>query len=45
MGGCESCIRSHEKVVLEGGLTEEQVNDAIRIAATIHAAAIALEVA
>jgi len=45
VGGCESCIRSHEKVVLEGGLTEEQVNDAIRTAATIHAAAIAPEVA
>jgi alkyl hydroperoxide reductase subunit D len=45
VGGCESCVRSHEKVVLEGGLTEEQVNDAVRIAATIHGAAIALEVA
>ena len=45
VGGCESCMRSHERVVVEGGLTEEQVHDAIRIAATIHAAAIALEVA
>ena len=45
VGGCESCMRSHERVVLEGGLTEEQVHDAVRIAATIHAAAIALEVA
>ena len=44
VSGCESCIRSHEKVVRDGGLTEEQVNDAIRIAATMHAAAIALEV-
>ena len=30
---------------MEGGLTEEQVHDAIRIAATINGAAIALEVA
>jgi len=45
VGGCESCMRSREKVVLEGGLTEEQVHDAVRVAATIHAAAIALEVA
>ena len=45
VGGCESCLRSHEKVVVEGGLTEEQVHDAVRVAATIHAAAIALEVA
>jgi len=45
VGGCESCMRSHERVVLDGGLTEEQVHDAVRIAATIHGAAIALEVA
>jgi lipoyl-dependent peroxiredoxin subunit D len=37
------CIRSHEAVVLEGGITEEQVHDAVRIAATINAAALALE--
>ena len=43
--GCEWCMKSHERVVVEGGLTEEQVHDAIRIAATINGAAIALEVA
>ena len=43
--GCDWCMRSHERVVVEGGLTEEQVHDAIRIAATINGAAIALEVA
>ena len=45
VGGCEWCLCAHEKVVTEGGLTEEQVHDAVRIAATVHAAAIALEVA
>jgi hypothetical protein len=30
-------------VVRAGGLTEEQVHDAVRIAATMHAAAVALE--
>ena len=45
VAGCEWCIRSHEKVVLDGGVTQEQVNDVVRIAATIHGAAIALEVA
>jgi len=40
--GCEMCVRSHEKAVIDGGLTEDQVNDTIRIAATFHAAAIAL---
>ncbi|HXG58641.1 MAG TPA: carboxymuconolactone decarboxylase family protein [Thermoanaerobaculia bacterium] len=43
INGCERCIRSHEETVLAGGLTEEQVHDAVRIAATIHAAAVALE--
>jgi alkyl hydroperoxide reductase subunit D len=45
INGCESCIRSHEQVVLEGGLTEDHVHDAVRIAATIQAAAVALELA
>jgi alkyl hydroperoxide reductase subunit D len=45
IGHCEWCIRAHEKVVIEGGVTEEQVHDAVRIASVIHGAAIALEVA
>lgn len=44
INGCEACVRSHEKIVTEGGLTPEQVNDAIRIAATMHAVAVALEI-
>jgi len=43
INGCEACVRSHEHVVLEGGLTEEHVHDAVRIAAVVHAAAVALE--
>ena len=43
INGCESCVRSHERVVIEGGLTEDQVNDAVRIAATFHGVAVALE--
>jgi lipoyl-dependent peroxiredoxin subunit D len=43
INGCESCVRAHEKVVIEGGLSEDQVHDAVRIAAVIHAAAVALE--
>jgi lipoyl-dependent peroxiredoxin subunit D len=45
VNGCETCMRAHEKVVLEGGLSEEQVHDAIRIAASVHGAAVALDVA
>jgi alkyl hydroperoxide reductase subunit D len=43
INGCEMCVQAHEKVVREGGLSEEQVNDAVRIAATLQAAAVALE--
>jgi lipoyl-dependent peroxiredoxin subunit D len=44
INGCETCLRAHEKVVLEGGLSEDQVHDAVRIAAVVHAAAVALEI-
>jgi alkyl hydroperoxide reductase subunit D len=44
INGCEACVRSHEEVVLKGELTEEQVHDAVRVASTIHAAAVSLEI-
>jgi alkyl hydroperoxide reductase subunit D len=43
INGCEMCIRAHEKAVIDGGLTPDHVNDAVRIAATMEAAAVALE--
>jgi alkyl hydroperoxide reductase subunit D len=43
LNGCEMCVRAHEKAVTDGGLTPDHVNDAVRIAATICAAAVALE--
>jgi alkyl hydroperoxide reductase subunit D len=43
INGCETCVRAHEKTVITAGMRDDQVNDAIRIAATIHAAAVALE--
>jgi lipoyl-dependent peroxiredoxin subunit D len=43
INGCEMCIRAHEKAVTEGGLTPEHVNDAVRIAATLYAAAVSLD--
>ncbi|HYC62237.1 MAG TPA: carboxymuconolactone decarboxylase family protein [Thermoanaerobaculia bacterium] len=43
INACEMCIRSHEDVVIKGGLSEEQVHDAIRIAATVNAASVAIE--
>jgi alkyl hydroperoxide reductase subunit D len=44
IGGCETCVASHEHAVIEGGLSEEQVHDAVRIASVINAAAVALEI-
>jgi alkyl hydroperoxide reductase subunit D len=44
INGCESCVRSHEAAVLEGGLTEQHVLDAVRVAATVQAAAVSLEI-
>ena len=43
INGCGTCVQAHEKTVLEGGLSEDQVHDAVRIAAVIHSAAVALE--
>ncbi|HEY1087223.1 MAG TPA: carboxymuconolactone decarboxylase family protein [Archangium sp.] len=45
INNCQMCVQSHEHVVLEGGMSMEQVHDAVRIASIIHAAAISLEVA
>jgi len=48
INGCGTCLVAHEKVVTEGGpseggLSEDQVHDAVRIAATVHAAAVSLD--
>jgi alkyl hydroperoxide reductase subunit D len=44
VNGCEACVKAHEQVVIEGGLGEEHVHDAVRIAAVVNAAAVALEI-
>jgi alkyl hydroperoxide reductase subunit D len=44
INGCEVCLQAHEKTVVAGGLSAEAVIDALRIAATIHGVACALEV-
>ncbi len=43
INNCEACIQSHERAVLENGMSEMNVLDAVRIAATIHAAAVSLD--
>ena len=42
INNCAMCVNAHEKVVTEGGLSDDQVNDAMRIAATFAATAVAL---
>ena len=39
VNGCGMCLESHEKVCREHGLSAEQIQAAVRIAATVHAVA------
>ncbi len=45
INGCGMCIDSHEKVLREAGVTAEAVQMAVRTAAVIQSAAVALEAA
>jgi lipoyl-dependent peroxiredoxin subunit D len=40
---CETCVRAHEQAVVEAGMSTDAVLDAVRIAATVQGAAVALE--
>jgi alkyl hydroperoxide reductase subunit D len=43
INGCGVCIDSHEKILREAGLTTEQIQTAVRIAAVVHAIAATLD--
>lgn len=43
--GCEMCVRAHEQDARKHGGTKEQVHEAVRIAAVIHAIAVTLDTA
>ena len=43
--GCETCVRSHEESVLAAGMTEENVLDAVRIAAVVRGSSAAAALA
>jgi alkyl hydroperoxide reductase subunit D len=43
INGCGTCIDSHEKVLRAAGLTPEQIQAAVRIAAVMHAIAATLD--
>jgi alkyl hydroperoxide reductase subunit D len=42
LAGCETCIKAHEASILQHGLGDEHVHDAVRIAAILSGAAVAL---
>jgi alkyl hydroperoxide reductase subunit D len=41
--GCAACVASHDRVVRAKGATAAMVQDAVRIAAIVHALALTLE--
>ena len=43
INGCGMCMEAHERVVVEAGLSREQVQAAVRIAAVVHAVAATLD--
>jgi alkyl hydroperoxide reductase subunit D len=43
LAGCEMCLKAHEAAVKAGGLTEENVHDAVRISAVLHGVAVGLD--
>jgi alkyl hydroperoxide reductase subunit D len=45
LAGCELCLKAHEAAVKKGGLNEENVHDAVRIASVLNGIAVALEIA
>ena len=43
MNGCGKCLVAHERVVRGAGISAEQVQAAVRIAAVVHAIAVTLD--
>jgi lipoyl-dependent peroxiredoxin subunit D len=43
INGCGMCIDSHEKVLRDAGISAEQIQAAVRIAAVVHAVAATLD--
>ena len=43
INGCGMCMETHERVVVQAGLTREQVQAAVRIAAVVHAVAATID--
>lgn len=44
LAGCEACLKSHEQSLLQEGLTEDHVHEAVRIAAVVNGFLVATSV-
>lgn len=44
LAGCELCLQAHEAAVKKGGMNEENVHDAIRIASVLNGIAVAFDI-
>lgn len=45
INGCGMCLASHERTLVGEGISREAVQDAVRLASVLHAAAVTLETA
>lgn len=43
MNGCQFCVQSHEKILRDGGMTQEQIQTSVRVAAVVKAVAATLD--
>lgn len=43
LGACAACVQAHERAVIDAGLSEDHVLDAVRIAAVLRGVAIAYD--
>ncbi|MFP4144767.1 MAG: carboxymuconolactone decarboxylase family protein [Phycisphaeraceae bacterium] len=41
LSGCQMCINAHESKLRKGEMTEEEIHEAVRIAAVVHGVAVA----
>lgn len=43
INGCDKCVRSHERVLAEKGVSDETILQAVRLASVVHAVAAVLD--
>jgi alkyl hydroperoxide reductase subunit D len=43
VNACGNCVKSHEKVLRDAGMSTEQIQAAVRIASVVHAASVTLQ--